>query len=131
VLLLLLLVSADPEPTAHDVQEALPRHGLEPSGAGARNALRATFVSMVRGLHWARGVEACARSTQPFPNHTPRSRYDSCRRKAPHQVHNPSTGGFCNVTGTTTKEVKQNVQSTNYDDHFNLNISIRKETSET
>jgi hypothetical protein len=80
-LLLLLLVSVDTEPTAHDIQETLPRYGLEPSGAGARNTLSTAFVSVVRGLHRAGGVEAGARSTQPLADHAPRSSNDSCNIK--------------------------------------------------
>jgi hypothetical protein len=58
-LVLLLLVSADPEPTAYDIQKALPGHGLETPGAGTRDALRAAFVAVISRLHWARGVKTC------------------------------------------------------------------------
>jgi hypothetical protein len=80
VLLLLLLVSADPESTAYDIQEALPGHGLETSGAGTRDALRAAFVAVISRLHWARGVKTRPRGTQPLSDHPARSGYDPCKK---------------------------------------------------
>lgn len=78
--MLLLLVSADPEPTAYDIKEALPGYGLETTGAGTRDALRAAFVAVISRLHWARGVKTRPRGAQPLSDHPARSGYDPCKK---------------------------------------------------
>jgi hypothetical protein len=77
-MLLLLFVPADPESTAYDIQEALPRHGLEASCARTRDALRAAFVSVISRLHRARDVKTSPRGAETLSDHPARSRYDPC-----------------------------------------------------
>lgn len=78
--LLLLLVSADPESTAHNIQEALPGYGLETARAGTRDALRTAFVSVISRLHRARGVKTRPRGAEPLSDHPARRGDDPCEK---------------------------------------------------
>jgi len=94
LVLLLLLVAADPKPTAYDIQEALSRNRLQTSGTGTRNTFRAAFIPVECGLHRTGGVEARPRGAEPLPDHPPRSSYDSCKTPKLSSPKTPTAGVF-------------------------------------